>query len=157
MDKDAVASSLSSSGSQSSFVFRPIPSRLPGPPIPQKVSMIQLPEWIRDETKSELSDLDYLLCPSKTYTFLLTKKLWALVEISLLHEITWTENAFGYLELGQGKISLVRGLVEGFDTDEEFGGFDDIVRGKGKGLIFLLHGEPGLGKTMTAGKLFRGS
>ena len=27
----------------------------------------------------------------------------------------------------------------------------DIVRGKGKGLIVLLHGAPGVGKTSTAG------
>jgi flagellar biosynthesis GTPase FlhF len=28
----------------------------------------------------------------------------------------------------------------------------DFVRGKGNGLIFLLHGKPGVGKTCTAGK-----
>jgi hypothetical protein len=30
--------------------------------------------------------------------------------------------------------------------------FDDIIKGKGKGMVFLLHGEPGVGKTLTAGK-----
>lgn len=29
----------------------------------------------------------------------------------------------------------------------------DFVGGKGNGLIFLLHGGPGVGKTFTAGKL----
>lgn len=28
----------------------------------------------------------------------------------------------------------------------------DFVKGKGNGLIFLLHGKPGVGKTVTAGK-----
>lgn len=28
----------------------------------------------------------------------------------------------------------------------------DFVQGKGNGLIFLLHGRPGVGKTCTAGK-----
>jgi signal recognition particle GTPase len=28
----------------------------------------------------------------------------------------------------------------------------DFVKGKGSGLIFLLHGMPGVGKTCTAGK-----
>lgn len=28
----------------------------------------------------------------------------------------------------------------------------DFVKGKGHGLIFLLHGKPGVGKTVTAGK-----
>lgn len=27
----------------------------------------------------------------------------------------------------------------------------DFVKGKGNGLIFLLHGKPGVGKTITAG------
>lgn len=30
----------------------------------------------------------------------------------------------------------------------------DFVQGKGKGLTFLLHGKPGVGKTWTAGKKF---
>ena len=29
--------------------------------------------------------------------------------------------------------------------------FDDVIKGKGKGLVFLLHGIPGVGKTLTAG------
>lgn len=29
----------------------------------------------------------------------------------------------------------------------------DFVKGKGEGLIFLLHGKPGVGKTYTAGEL----
>jgi transcriptional regulator with AAA-type ATPase domain len=31
--------------------------------------------------------------------------------------------------------------------------FDDVIKGKGVGMVFLLHGEPGTGKTLTAGKL----
>ena len=30
--------------------------------------------------------------------------------------------------------------------------FDDVIKGKGKGLVFLLHGIPGVGKSLTAGK-----
>ncbi|KAI4271606.1 MAG: hypothetical protein LQ337_005890 [Flavoplaca oasis] len=29
--------------------------------------------------------------------------------------------------------------------------FDDVIKGKGKGLIFLLHGIPGVGKSLRAG------
>jgi len=28
--------------------------------------------------------------------------------------------------------------------------FDDLIKGKGKGMVFLLHGPPGVGKTFTA-------
>jgi hypothetical protein len=116
--------------------------------------MINLPEWLQDGESKELSELDYLVCPSTIYAFLLEKKLWALVQVDLIDEIEWIENPFSFLEFEQGKKRLIKGLVESFNTDDEFTGFDDIVRGKGKGLIFLLHGDPGLGKTMTAGKHF---
>jgi DNA polymerase III delta prime subunit len=33
----------------------------------------------------------------------------------------------------------------------------DFVKGKGQGLIFLLHGSPGVGKTCTAGEDLLGS
>jgi SpoVK/Ycf46/Vps4 family AAA+-type ATPase len=35
-------------------------------------------------------------------------------------------------------------------TDPNSQGFDDIVKGKGRGLILVLHGPPGVGKTLTA-------
>lgn len=37
------------------------------------------------------------------------------------------------------------------DTDSNTAWSPDFVKGKGEGLIFLLHGKPGVGKTYTAG------
>jgi len=45
---------------------------------------------------------------------------------------------------------MVHSLVK-IHADERLQ-FDDHIQGKGKGMIFLLHGEPGVGKTLTAGK-----
>ena len=45
---------------------------------------------------------------------------------------------------------LVRALVASHTARKERDDFDDIVKGKGKGLIFVLHGPPGVGKTLTA-------
>ena len=81
----------------------------------------------------------------------LTIKFWALASVAELKEIQWGTDAFNTLELENDKKNLVRALVEGFDTEDAFEGFDDAVQGKGKGLIFLPHGAPGLGKTLTAG------
>jgi replication-associated recombination protein RarA len=33
---------------------------------------------------------------------------------------------------------------------EENNKFDDIIKGKGRGLVTVLHGSPGVGKTLTA-------
>ena len=43
---------------------------------------------------------------------------------------------------------LVRALVE---TQQEPAVSTDVIAGKGDGLILLLHGGPGTGKTLTAG------
>jgi SpoVK/Ycf46/Vps4 family AAA+-type ATPase len=43
---------------------------------------------------------------------------------------------------------LVRNLIHAHAFGSS--GFDDVVRGKGKGLTGLLFGAPGLGKTLTA-------
>jgi SpoVK/Ycf46/Vps4 family AAA+-type ATPase len=47
--------------------------------------------------------------------------------------------------LAPEKKELIRSLVV-----DSSSGFQDIISGKGGGCIFLLHGEPGVGKTLTA-------
>eukprot|EP01088_Endostelium_zonatum_P007773 TRINITY_DN2018_c0_g1_i1.p1 TRINITY_DN2018_c0_g1~~TRINITY_DN2018_c0_g1_i1.p1 ORF type:complete len:829 (+),score=180.08 TRINITY_DN2018_c0_g1_i1:70-2487(+) len=51
---------------------------------------------------------------------------------------------------GKNKLALVpleEGAARHIDTSANF---TDIISGKGGGVIFLLHGEPGVGKTLTA-------
>ncbi|KAF2438728.1 hypothetical protein P171DRAFT_397831, partial [Karstenula rhodostoma CBS 690.94] len=68
--------------------------------------------------------------------------------------LTESKGAFDRLVLEEGHSSMIVSLIAQHFRDkksttgkrEEF----DIVRGKGKGLIILLHGAPGVGKTSTA-------
>ncbi|KLU87170.1 hypothetical protein MAPG_06173 [Magnaporthiopsis poae ATCC 64411] len=60
------------------------------------------------------------------------------------------KTAFGQLVLPPGHKEMVTSLVTQHFRDKASGGNADIVRGKGKGLIILLHGAPGVGKTTTA-------
>jgi ATP-dependent Lon protease len=46
------------------------------------------------------------------------------------------------------KRNLIHSLVKSHKNGSET--FDDIVAGKGKGLVGLLSGSPGVGKTLTA-------
>ena len=64
---------------------------------------------------------------------------------------------FNSLQLPIGHKNTVRSLVDThfisrkLDLDDLEASYDaDLVRGKGKGLIILLHGAPGVGKTSTA-------
>ncbi|KAK1832647.1 hypothetical protein QBC39DRAFT_347835 [Podospora conica] len=90
-----------------------------------------------------------LLFPGLLPAFGLKSKKWRWVLADKLEDVVWSKAAFEFLQLNQGTKRLVQCLVEGH-KDSVTMGFDDVVAGKGQGLIFLLHGEPGLGKTLTA-------
>ncbi|KAH8745241.1 hypothetical protein BGZ57DRAFT_975572 [Hyaloscypha finlandica] len=62
------------------------------------------------------------------------------------------DSAFGQLVLPEGHKTMVKSLVAQHFRDKESQEERqaDIISGKGKGLIILLHGAPGVGKTTTA-------
>ena len=64
-----------------------------------------------------------------------------------LTEIDWTDDAFNLLVLCDTQKQLVRALVKQHTKRKTF---DDIIAGKGKGLVGLFCGHPGCGKTLTA-------
>jgi SpoVK/Ycf46/Vps4 family AAA+-type ATPase len=65
-----------------------------------------------------------------------------------LQEITWGNEAFNSLVLDPNQKLLILALVKQHKRRASL--FDDVVIGKGKGLIGLLSGNPGCGKTLTA-------
>ena len=81
----------------------------------------------------------------------------ALLTVDGLRPIKPHVNGFNDLKLPKGHKAMVKSLVhnhfmnkgaEAGNQDDDYE--NDIVRGKGKGLILLLHGAPGVGKTSTA-------
>ncbi|CAK7236695.1 hypothetical protein SBRCBS47491_009725 [Sporothrix bragantina] len=113
-------------------------------------------DWLLDAKalapqKFELTEEDYLICRRNVVAFLLDRKLWVYYcVIHNLREIEWKADPFNSLQLHPDKKRLVHRLVKGFDGGSQADMYDDLIEGKGKGLIFLLHGAPGLGKTLTA-------
>ena len=77
--------------------------------------------------------------------FSFATKQWGRFAINQISNIEYRDNAFDQLVLAQDKKDLVRALVVNSGA-----GFSDIISGKGGGCIFLLHGDPGVGKTLTA-------
>ena len=111
-----------------------------------------------DDT-SELTDELMLLLPNRVYGFVLRSRRWYFLDIDTIHSVHRRSEGFESLILPQGVARLVEGLVQTHgvrdrkpvtgdesDSEHQF----DLVRGKGKGLIILLHGAPGVGKTSTA-------
>ena len=76
-----------------------------------------------------------------------------------IHPIRWNKAAFERLVLPSRTKELVKALVmvrasmTGNSHEVVKGNqTNDIVAGKGNGLLMLFHGSPGTGKTLTAGE-----
>lgn len=68
--------------------------------------------------------------------------------VSRLKDVVWRDEAFRSLVIGQKQKTLIHSLVKQHSSKGT--GYDDVVQGKGKGLIGLFSGGPGCGKTLTA-------
>ncbi|KAF5717881.1 AAA family ATPase [Fusarium globosum] len=73
---------------------------------------------------------------------------WGLFDIELVKDVVWSSTAFDRLVLPHDYKRIIQAFVgaqmSGLDN------FDDVIQGKGRGIITLLSGEPGTGKTLTA-------
>lgn len=92
-----------------------------------------------------LSDDNYFSTIPYVIGFSFRAKQWGRFTIDTVSSIEWREDAFDKLVLDKDKKEMIKALVEHQD-----GSFNDIIDGKGGGCIFLLHGDPGQGKTLTA-------
>jgi SpoVK/Ycf46/Vps4 family AAA+-type ATPase len=107
--------------------------------------------WVYDSnflSRDNLSDDRLLICASWINGFSFEHKMWCQLDITPLTDIVWNRDAFGELVMEEKRRELIHDLVKSHGHNEA--GFDDIVENKGKGLIALLTGNPGVGKTLTA-------
>lgn len=99
-----------------------------------------------------MTETQALLAPARVRGFSLTDKVWAFFLVHEVKEIKWAENSFEALRLEEKFKNTIYALVHVHSKrSRQHEQFDDVIAGKGKGLIFLLTGPPGLGKTLTAG------
>lgn len=68
--------------------------------------------------------------------------------MSRLLDVTWNDQAFQELVLEKRSKMLIHAMVKQHSSGED--GFDDIISGKGRGIVGLFSGPPGCGKTLTA-------
>lgn len=92
---------------------------------------------------------DPILCPPYVYGFSLEKKEWCKFFVDSMEPVKWKSNALESLILPAPQKRLLQGLVTAHKFPDKA---RDSVGLKGKGLVVLLHGTPGSGKTLTAGK-----
>ena len=93
-----------------------------------------------------------LLLPPTVKAFSLRKKDWEDVELTCLREVQFELKAFDKLVIKKPHRNLVTAMSKSYFAKDS--NFADLIKGKGRGLIILLHGSPGTGKTLTAGMFF---
>ncbi|KAK3352876.1 cation channel-like protein [Lasiosphaeria hispida] len=102
-----------------------------------------------EEKLPEFTDEEYLIASPVVLGFAFAEKLWLEFTVSGVKEIQWNESAYESLVLEPKTKDIVKALVEShkYHAAESI---DDVIQGKGKGLVAVLHGPPGTGKTLTA-------
>jgi SpoVK/Ycf46/Vps4 family AAA+-type ATPase len=69
------------------------------------------------------------------------------LEVDQIRDVTWNKQSFDHLVIEPETKTLIRALITNQIAREQG---TDIIESKGNGLIILLHGGPGTGKTFTA-------
>ncbi|KAI8223531.1 ATP-dependent zinc metalloprotease FtsH [Colletotrichum sp. SAR 10_86] len=107
-----------------------------------------MPEVHRGLSREELTDEQLMTCSPVAFGFCFGNKKWGGFATSRLSDINWDDQAFKDLVLDTPTKTLVRSMVKQHSSQDD--GFDDIISGKGKGIVCLFSGPPGSGKTLTA-------
>jgi hypothetical protein len=126
------------------------------PPAPT-IAILYDPWPMEVSLNDELEKDQFMLLPPNIHAFYLKEKEWKDLLVDNIRPITWNKDAFDRLVLPTKTKDLVKALVmvrtgkqnsqQGMHLAKRR---DDMITGKGNGLIVLLHGGPGTGKTLTA-------
>lgn len=100
----------------------------------------------------EVNDTILMACSHEVPAYTLDTKKWGWFNVEDIQPVAFNNEGFDNLVLPREKKELISSLIvssklPGFSTD-------DFVQGKGKAVIILLHGPPGVGKTFTAGRSY---
>ncbi|KAH6676253.1 ATPase [Halenospora varia] len=119
-------------------------------PAPPSHYVEALPKEQQEENKEEIlsreDDLVYL--SPVLLGFALKNKLWLHFYVDDIKPVVWNDDAYSHLVYQEEQKDLVLTFVDNHQRLKAR--VDDVIMGKGQGLILLLSGPPGTGKTLTA-------
>ncbi|KAG8159717.1 hypothetical protein KVR01_010354 [Diaporthe batatas] len=102
-----------------------------------------------DEMESETppSEPSIYVFPDIVPGYHLRSKKWVDLEVDRITDVKWNKKSFDSLVIDSKAKEMIQALVS-HQIESEKG--TDLIHRKGNGLIILLHGGPGTGKTFTA-------
>lgn len=100
------------------------------------------------------AELELLLCPPYAVGYSLSRKEWCRFFVDRLNNVEWKPNIWDSLILSRTQKTVLQALVTSHSFPDNA---RDQPEQKGKGLVILLHGSPGSGKTLTAETAAEGS
>lgn len=100
----------------------------------------------------------YMICAPRVLGYHLMEKKWIEMFVDDVKEVDHhsSQDAFRKVQLAESQKSLIQELVQSHSNDKDVekntprSKMNDLTKGKGEGLVILLHGPPGVGKTLTA-------
>jgi len=98
-----------------------------------------------DAITGKVSEDDLWRCYNRVQGFSMRLKRWGWLDVDGLQQVKWRSDAFDQLVLAPELKEMVLNLVKHYGSS-----FADFIDGKSGGLVFLLHGPTGAGKTLTA-------
>jgi adenylate kinase family enzyme len=95
-----------------------------------------------------LTEEELLLATNELRGYALKDKKWLIFFVPFFKEIVFSESAFESLVAPPNQKELILAFTRSQRANKER--FDDVIQGKGRGILVLLAGPPGVGKTLTA-------
>lgn len=105
-------------------------------------------DLVEDGKPAPLTEDQALMAGPMVRGYALKNKRWMEFFIDDIAEIKFDDRAFDSLVLREDQKDLILAFAQSQAKYKNV--FDDIISGKGKGIIMLLSGGPGIGKTLTA-------
>ena len=109
---------------------------------------VERADGLNGARNAKMSDSQLLLTTPKVRGYALKSKQWLQFDVDSVQEIVWNGSAFASLVAPPDQKELILAFAESQARSKDR--FEDFIASKGKGIIMLLSGPPGVGKTLTA-------
>lgn len=99
-------------------------------------------------------DNQLLFCPPRVWAFSLRHKTWKLALLKYLTKVQRNNKPSEALWMDSDKAKLLESMLSAYVENGNDNTSVDTIKGKGRSLNILLHGNSGTGKTFTVGELY---